>query len=151
MCDLLSREHFDSLTLCEAYVLGVLDEADASALEAHVMECASCEKQLQKEAALELAFTRVAAHVEHVEVASTNARVRRMHVALPMVAGAALAMAAAFLLWIVPHTDSDAASRAPAAEEPAPQMVESNADASTSTFTASLDLQVDGSRLGVRD
>ncbi len=140
MCDLLSREHL------EGYVVGTLDEVDAAALEAHVMECASCETKLQREAALELAFTRVAAHVEHT---SRPTRVRRIHVALPMVAGAALTMAAAFLLWIVPHADSDAASRAPAAEEPAPQMVESNADAST--FTASLDLQADGSRLGVRD
>jgi hypothetical protein len=56
-------------------------------------------------------------------------------------------MAAAMLLWLAPRGESTERASAPVDEAPAVNEV--NADASA--VTASLDLQADGSRLGVRD
>ena len=122
----------------EAYVIGALEDTEASAVEQHVAECHACAVRLQREAALEVAFTAVV-------TAPKPSRLPRVHA--PAAVGAALAMAAAMLLWLAPRGE-----HAPQSTEEAPPAVVDlgNGDAST-TFTASLDLQVDGSHVGVRD
>ena len=129
-----------SASALEAYVIGALDEAELAAVEAHVMECPACEARLQREAQLDLAFTAVAQQVERPR--------KSIHFGAPLaIAGSALAMAAAMILWVLPHGDVE---RAPSVEEPAPIATEINADASTAT--AQLEAQADGaSRVGVRD
>ncbi len=124
----------------EAYVIGALDEVELAAVEAHVMACPVCEARLQHEARLDLAFTAVARQVERPRKTAS--------IAGPLAAaGGALAMAAAMILWVLPHGDVE---RAPSVEEPAPIATEINADASTAT--AQLEAQADGaSRVGVRD
>jgi anti-sigma factor RsiW len=129
------NEHVTQAAL-EAYVIGALEELEAARVEEHVASCQSCAAQLQREAALEVAFT---------AVVSARPRPRISH--LSAAAGAGLAIAAAMLLWLVPrgeHAPSPAAN-----DEPSPTVVEMSGDASTAT--ASLELQVDGARAGVRD
>jgi hypothetical protein len=128
-----------SLESLEAYVMGALDDGEASRVESHVVSCESCAARLQREAALEVAFAAV--------VTRTPAPSRIPRVAtVSALAAAAVAMAATMVLWLAPRVES--ADRAPATV-PDEVVVEVNADASTAT--ASLDLQADGSRLGVRD
>ena len=137
----MSDTHISQDTL-EAYVIGALEGLDASSVERHVSACAECARRLQHEATLEVVFEAV------VSPARPTKTARVTHVSA--FAGAALAMAAAMLLWLVPR-GAETSERAPTTptDEPVPAAVEANADAST--FTASLDLQVDGSRVGVRD
>jgi anti-sigma factor RsiW len=135
MSDHLSQD------LLEAYVIGALDVIEASDVERHVARCSACAVLLEREAALEVAFTAVVA----MPKPSRLPRVRVGH--LSAAAGAAVAMAAAVLLWLAPRSEHVQLS-----DEPSPTVYtapESSGDAST--FTASLDLQADGSRVGVRD
>jgi hypothetical protein len=125
----------------EAYVIGALSEIECADVEAHVTVCEACAAALQHEARLELAFAAVA-------TAAPPKRARRSvfaPVILPMLGGA-FAMAAAVLLWMIPR---DSADRQPTTAEQPPVVESTYADAST--FTASLDTQADGSRVGVRD
>lgn len=130
--------------LLESYVIGALDDADVARVEAHVFSCRVCEAKLQREAELDLAFTQVATRV----IENKPKRITRL-VVPAFGAGAALAMAAAVLLWVLPRGESDAHAASSPVDDGVPVVTETNADAST--VTASLDLQVDGSRLGVRD
>jgi hypothetical protein len=131
----MSDRHVTASAL-EAYVIGAMSDVEAAALEAHVAECRSCEARLQHEARLDLAFTAVAQQ----ELARPR---KTVHIGAPLaVAGSALAMAAAMILWVLPHHEVE--------EQPAPIATEINADASAAT--AQLDVQADGApRVGVRD
>jgi anti-sigma factor RsiW len=135
------NEHVSQLEL-DAYVIGALDDADVTAFEAHVVACEACAKRLQHEAELEVAFAAVVA-------SPVPSRLPRI-ASISAFAGAALAMAAATLLWLAPRAETTTTERTPsmaATEEIAPPIPMADA----STFTASLDVQADGSRLGVRD
>jgi anti-sigma factor RsiW len=136
----MKNEHLSQDSL-EAYVIGALDEVAATDVEAHVADCAACAARLQREAALEVAFASVVASPSKPTTVSPRVG------SIPAIAGAALAMAAAMLLWLAPRGESTERASAPVDEAPAVNEV--NADASA--VTASLDLQADGSRLGVRD
>ncbi len=125
----------------EGYVIGALSELECAELEAHVIECEACAARLAREASLELAFTAVAARGEE--------RPRRVHLIAPAL-GATLAMAAAVLLWVLPR--GEASEQHPqTADDQAPSVVDTYGDASATGITASLETQVDGSRVGVRD
>jgi hypothetical protein len=126
----------------EMYVIGALDDDEVAAVEAHVASCPACEARLQQEARLDLAFTALADHIE--------SRPRRVaHLAAPIAAaGGALAMAAAMMLWVLPH--GERGEERPQSSEDPPVLTDTNTG-DASTVTASLDLQADGSRVGVRD
>jgi len=130
--------------MLESYVIGALSDVEVARVEAHVMECSACAARLRREAELDIAFEAV------VSSTTTPSRTRAPAVTMissSVVLGTALAMAAAVFLWVMPRGD---AGSTPATQEPAPYAdTEMNADAST--FTASLDVQADGSRLGVKD
>lgn len=128
-------EHHVSASQLEAYVIGALEGAELIAVEAHVMACKTCEARLQNEARLEMVFEAV----EH------EARPKKTYAAPFAFAGTAFAMAAAMILWVLPH---NAETERPQSSEP-PVLTDTNGDAATTT--ASLDLQADGSRVGVRD
>ena len=120
----------------EAYVIGVLEGAELIAVEAHVMACKTCEARLQNEARLDMVFTALA----------EETRPRKTYAATLAFAGTAMAMAAAMILWVLPH-NSDV--ERPQSSDPPVLTDTNNGDAST--VTASLELQADGSRVGVRD
>jgi len=124
-----------SASQLEAYVIGALEGAELIAVEAHVMACKSCEARLQNEASMEMVF----------EALAEETRPRKTYTAPLAFAGTALAMAAAMILWVLPHNSE---VERPQSSEP-PVLTDSNGDAATTT--ASLDLQADGSRVGVRD
>jgi anti-sigma factor RsiW len=132
------RPHVTSML--EGYVIGALSDADVARVEAHVIGCSACAARLAREAELDVAFEAV------VSSQRTHARSGAVRVSSSMALGAALAMAAGMLLWLVPRGADD--THAPSTVQETPS-AEVNADAST--FTASLDLQVDGSRVGVKD
>jgi anti-sigma factor RsiW len=125
-------------SMLEGYVIGALSDADVLRVEAHVIACGACAARLAREAELDVAFEAV--------VSSQRTHARPVKVSSSMALGAALAMAAGLLLWLVPRGVDD--THAPSSVQETPS-AEVNADAST--FTASLDLQADGSRLGVKD
>lgn len=129
-----------SQSALEGYVIGAISELECAELEAHVTECESCAARLAREASLELAFTAVAARSEE--------RPRRVHLIAPAV-GATLAMAAAVMLWVLPRGETSE-QHPQTADDQAPIVVDTYADAAPG-FTASLETQVDGSRVGVRD
>jgi anti-sigma factor ChrR (cupin superfamily) len=121
----------------EAYVIGALDGAELTTVEAHVMVCRVCEARLQNEARLDMVFTALA----------HETRPRRTYAAPLAFAGTALAMAAAMIVWVLPHGSTD--TERPQSSDPPVLTDTNNGDAST--VTASLELQADGSRIGVRD
>ncbi len=121
----------------EGYVMCTLADEECAIVEAHVASCETCAARLQREARFELAFAEVAARSEE--------RPRRMHYIAPAIGGA-LAMAAAMILWMAPH-ESASEQRTPTVEDQTAS--EMNADAST--MTATLEREVDGSRIGVKD
>ena len=131
-----------SRDVLEAYVIGALEGADVTRVESHVMSCASCAARLEREAQLEIAFTQVATP------RAEGTRTQRVPFAASLaVAGAALAMAAAMLLWLAPSR-GESEARTPPEETTTPTEIAIDA----STFTAQLDVQRDGaSRVGVRD
>ena len=125
-----------SASQLEAYVIGALEGAELIAVEAHVMACKACEARLQNEAQMEMVF----------EALAHETRPRKTYASTFAFAGTALAMAAAMILWVLPHnTTSDQSSEPPVLTDT------QNHDGDASTVTASLELQVDGSRVGVRD
>ena len=130
----MMREHVSAEAL-EAYVIGALDGAELVSVEAHVMACKTCEARLQNEARLDMVFTALA----------HETRPRQTYTAPLAFAGTALAMAAAMILWVLPHGEAEH----PQSSEP-PVLTDTNGG-DASTVTASLELQVDGSRVGVRD
>lgn len=121
----------------EAYVTCSLTDVECAEVEAHVASCAPCAARLSREARYELAFAEVAARAERP----------RRSISLMVPAAGALAMAAAVLLWMVPRESVE--QRSQNVDDPTPAIADTSADAST--FTASLEVQVDGSRVGVRD
>ncbi|HSQ63464.1 MAG TPA: zf-HC2 domain-containing protein [Polyangiaceae bacterium] len=131
----------------EAFVVGVLDPAATSRLEAHVAACAECQARLEQEARLELAFAAVATRTE-AKRAREEERPRR---ALPAAAFGVLAMAATLALWVTARGVDDVHAPSPTADDPAAAAAPPTVSADASAFTASLDTQADGSRLGVRD
>jgi anti-sigma factor RsiW len=140
-------EHLSPSAL-DAYVTGSLGDVDMARVEAHVMACSACAARLQHEACLEMVF-------EAVVAAPVKPKPVRV-IGASAVAGGAIAMAAAMLVWLAaPRGDSGATQATPSIiDDPAvPTTVmhdyEANRDAST--FTASLDVSADGSRLGIRD
>jgi anti-sigma factor ChrR (cupin superfamily) len=118
----------------EAYVIGALEGAELIAVEAHVLACKACEARLQNEACLEMVF----------ESLAEETRPKKTYAAPLAFAGTALAMAAAMILWVLPHNSE------PQSSEP-PVLTDTNNGGDASTVTASLELQVDGSHVGVRD
>ena len=134
-------DHLSAAQL-EAYVVGAIDDAaELTSVEAHVMACKTCEARLQNEARLDMVFTALA----------HETRPRKTYAAPVAFAGTALAMAAAMILWVLPHGSQDV-ERTPnqeGASEP-PVLTDTNGG-DASTVTASLELQADGSRVGVRD
>ena len=126
-----------SASQLEAYVIGAIeDAAELTRVEAHVMACKTCEARLQNEASMEMVF----------ESLAHETRPRKTYGATFAFAGTALAMAAAMILWVLPHGSE---SERPQSSEPPVLTDTNNGDAST--VTASLELQADGSRVGVRD
>ena len=125
-----------SASRLEAYVVGAIDDAaELASVEAHVMACKACEARLQNEARMEMVFESLAEEV----------RPRKTYAAPFAFAGTALAMAAAMILWVLPHGSEPQ----PQSSEP-PVLTDTNGG-DASTVTASLELQADGSRVGVRD
>jgi anti-sigma factor ChrR (cupin superfamily) len=134
----MMREHVSAEAL-EAYVIGALDGAELISVEAHVMACKTCEARLQNEARLDMVFTALAHETRPRKTYTASV------VSLGAFAGTALAMAAAMILWVLPHGETEH----PQSSEP-PVLTDTNGG-DASTVTASLELQVDGSRVGVRD
>src|SRR5947209_615728 len=114
------REQHVSAEALEAYVIGALGDAALAEVEAHVMKCAACEARLQNEARLDLAFTALA----------EETRPRKNYTAPLAFAGTAFAMAAAMILWVLPHNSETQSSEPPVVTDT------NNGDAST--VTASL-------------
>jgi len=125
-----------SASQLEAYVIGALEGAELIAVEAHVLACKACEARLQNEARMEMVF----------EALAHETRPRKTYAAPLAFAGTAFAMAAAMILWVLPHNGE---SERPQSSEP-PVLTDTNGG-DASTVTASLELQADGSRVGVRD
>jgi len=135
-----------SVSDLEAFVIGALDPAESARVEAHVAACAECQARLEREARLELAFATVATRTE-TRRAREEERPRR---ALPAAAFGVLAMAAAMALWVTARGADE--TRTPPGDDPAAAaMAPPTISADASSFTASLEMQADGSRLGVRD
>jgi hypothetical protein len=131
------RDHHVSASQLEAYVVGAIDDAaELASVEAHVMACKACEARLQNEARMDMVF----------EALAHETRPRKTHAATFAFAGTAFAMAAAMILWVLPHGSE---AERPQSSEP-PVLTDTNSG-DASTVTASLELQVDGSRVGVRD
>ncbi len=128
------RDHASASQL-EAYVIGALEGAELASVEAHVMACKTCEARLQNEASMEMVF----------EALAHETRPRKTYTAPLAFAGTALAMAAAMILWVLPHNSEEHLQ----SSEP-PVLTDTNGG-DASTVTASLELQADGSRVGVRD
>jgi len=124
-----------SASQLEAYVIGALEGAELTSVEAHVMACKACEARLQNEASMEMVF----------EALANETRPRKTYATTFAFAGTALAMAAAMILWVLPHGSEPQ----PQSSEP-PVLTDTNGG-DASTVTASLELQADGSRVGVRD
>jgi Putative zinc-finger len=83
------------------YVMGGLDVLRAARVEQHVLECASCAEALAREARLEMAFEQIAVRVARPSTAPSRAPGRpRPTVTLSGGAMAAVALAAAVLLWV---------------------------------------------------
>ncbi len=129
-------------SMLEGYVIGALSDADVALVEAHVIACSACAARLAREAELDVAFEAV------VSSQRTHTRPGAVKVSSGVALGAALAMAAGMLLLLVPRGADDTHAPSSVQETPSAHW-EENVDAST--FTASLDLQADGSRLGVKD
>lgn len=125
-----------SASQLEAYVIGALEGAELIAVEAHVLACKACEARLQNEARMEMVF----------ESLAEETRPRKTYAAPLAFAGTAFAMAAAMILWVLPHNSE---AERPQSSEP-PVLTDTNGG-DASTVTASLELQADGSRVGVRD
>lgn len=82
------------------YVMGALDVVRAAQVEQHVVECGSCAEALAREASLEMAFEQIAARVARPNTVPTRAE-GRTRPALALGSGmAAIAVAAAVLLWV---------------------------------------------------
>ncbi len=140
----MSELHHIGASELEAYVMGALDAADITRVEAHVEGCARCQSRLEREARLELAFAALATRSE--KRARDEERPRR---ALPAAAFGVLAMAAAMALWVTARSED--ARSIPTGDDPAAAAAPPTVSADAATFTASLETQADGSRLGVRD
>jgi hypothetical protein len=126
-----------SASQLEAYVVGAIDDdAELIAVEAHVLACKVCEARLQNEARMEMVF----------EALAEETKPKKTYAAPLAFAGTAFAMAAAMILWVLPHNSE---VERPQSSEP-PVLTDTNGG-DASTVTASLELQADGSRVGVRD
>ena len=110
-----------SASQLEAYVVGAIDDAaELARVEAHVMACKACEARLQNEACLEMVF----------ESLAEETRPKKTYAAPLAFAGTALAMAAAMILWVLPHNTT---SDQPQSSDPPVLTDTNNGDASTVT------------------
>ena len=118
--------HHLQATALEAYVTGELDLDSGIALESHVAECQACSARLMHAAQVEVSLAEVA---ERSALRSHRGRARRSSFA----AGAAIAMAAAVVLFLAPRGHADPSVAAPSASVAFERPITVEADASTST------------------